>query len=145
MEDFKSIGIKDYLLDNSKAKKMDDALPILFFSKENIELALNAHRYDILLAMLPSFLLIDSLFSNKITRSQRIEQLTFGCSLVVTYYIEYTKYDFDYGLQRRNKDKGKNMHMTLHDPISAKKYISLTISLVKVLSDQRSVHLGVMR
>ncbi|KAK8853622.1 hypothetical protein M9Y10_017183 [Tritrichomonas musculus] len=142
VEDFKSIGIKDYLLDNSKAKKMDDALPILFFSKENIELALNAHRYDILLAMLPSFLLIDSLFSNKITRFQRIEQLTFGCSLVLTYYIEYTKYDFDNGLQRRNKDKGKNMHMTLHDPIWAKKYISLTISLVKVLSDQRNVHLG---
>lgn len=39
------------------------------------------------------------------TRSQQIEHLTFGCSLVLTYYIEYTKYDFDKGLQRRNKKK----------------------------------------
>lgn len=46
------------------------------------------------------------------TRSQQIEHLT--------YYIEYTKYDFDKGLQRRNKNKRKNMHMILHNNIWTK-------------------------
>lgn len=92
--------------------------------------------------MLPSFLLINSIFSDQLTRSQRIEQLTFGCSLVLIYYNEYMRYDFDNGLQRRNKNKGSNLHMTLHDPIWARKYISLTISLANVLSDQRYIHLG---
>ena len=88
------------------------------------------------------FLLINAIFSEQLTRYQRIEQLKFSCSLVLIYFNEYIRYDFDNGLQRRNKDKGNNPNMTLHNPIWARKYISLTISLANVLSDKRSIHLG---
>lgn len=142
VNDLKALGIKDYILDNSKAKKMDDNLPLLLFSHENIKKALDAGRFDIVLALLPSFLLINAIFSAELTREKRIEQLTFGFSIVSTYFNDYLKYDFQGGLQRRNKNGGHNKHMTLFDPIWMKKYMSLTISLSKILIDRRHIHLG---
>ena len=102
---------------------MDDNLPLLFFSQESIERAINAERYDIALSMLLSFLLINSLFSPELNRSQRIE-LSFGCSLAITYLQEYNCYDFETGLQIRSRQGSTNLHMTLFDPIWLKKYIS---------------------
>lgn len=60
IEDFKLINIKDYVFDGSKSKKMDDNLPLLFFTFENIEAAIALKRYDLVLALLPCYLLINS-------------------------------------------------------------------------------------
>ena len=49
------INIKDYVLDRSKSKKMDDELPLLFFAFENIEEAIALKRYDLVLASLLFF------------------------------------------------------------------------------------------
>lgn len=86
---------------------MDDNLALLFFSCENIMKAIHAHRYDILIALLPSYLLTNAVLSTKLTREQRIEQLTFGFSLVVTYYHEYIVYDFQNGKQSSSRNGGK--------------------------------------
>ena len=143
-EDFKDLNIKDYILDPSKSKKMDDNLPILLFSRENVEKAIQMERYDLLLSLLPSYLLINAVFSPDLTREQRVEQLTFGFSIVITYYNDYILYDFQNGLQSRNRMGGKNQFMTLYDPIWMKKYLSLTISLSKSLSDHHKIHLGAL-
>lgn len=82
VEDFKALGIKDYILDKSKTKKMDDD------------------------------------------------------------YNDYSQYDFNSGLQSRNRNGGQNNHMTLYDPIWLKKYMSLTVSLSLILKDNKPVHLG---
>lgn len=142
IDDLKDIGIKEYLLDPSKSKKMDDNLPLLLFSQENIEKALLKKRYDIVLSMLPSYLLANSLFSTELNRNQRIEQLSFGCSIALIYYNDYINYNFEKGKQSRSRQGGTNQHMTLFDPIWLKKYISLTTSLVQVIREQKEVHLG---
>lgn len=143
-DDLLDIGFNEYLLDSSKQKKMDDNLALLFFSHENIMKAIHAHRYDILIALLPSYLLTNAVLSTKLTREQRIEQLTFGFSLVVTYYHEYIVYDFQNGKQSSSRNGGKNPNMTLFDLSWMKKYLSLTISLCKILIDPRAVHLGAL-
>ena len=50
IDDLRSIGIKEYLLDLSKTKKMDDNLPLLLFPQENIEKEIIPKKYNILLA-----------------------------------------------------------------------------------------------
>lgn len=59
-DSFKELGIKDYVF---KSKKMDDKLAILFFSRENIEMAIQMKRYDLLLTLLPSCLLLNAILS----------------------------------------------------------------------------------
>ena len=140
--DLIEIGIKEYILDSSKTKKMDDNLPLLLFSRENIEKAINAKKYNILLALLPSYLLLNSVLSTELTRAQRIEQLTYGFALVFTYYHDFLSYDFQNGLQSSSRNGGHNQHMTLFDIKWMKKYLSLVISLVKILVDPKAVHLG---
>ena len=144
VNDFKDIGVKDHVLDASRAKKMDDHLPLQLFSQENVQNAILMERYDLLLALLPSYLLINAVMESDLTREQRIERITFGFSIVCTYYNDYLKYDFEKGKQRRNRLGGQNKWMTLYDIIWMKKYMTLAISLTKVLIDPRSVHLGAL-
>ncbi|KAK8899123.1 hypothetical protein M9Y10_001424 [Tritrichomonas musculus] len=121
---------------------MDDDLPLLFFSSENVETAMRIGRIDLLLALLPCYLLLSSVLSEGLNREQRLEKLNLGFSIALTYYKEYVNYDFTKGLQSRNRNGGNNRHMTLFDPIWLKKYLTLTYSLSKVLIDLDAVHLG---
>ena len=112
--------------------------------QESISNAITHERFDLLLALLPSYLLINSVMSEHLTRAQRIEQLSSGFALVATYYNEYLIYDFQNGLQSSSRAGGKNNFMTLFDLIWMKKYMSLTLSLTKVLNDNREIHLGAL-
>lgn len=46
IDDLKDIRIKEYLLDPSKSKKMDNSLPLLLFSQENIKKSLLKKSYE---------------------------------------------------------------------------------------------------
>ena len=54
-------------------------------------------RYDLLLALLPSYLLINSVMSPELIREERIEQLIFGFAIVCTTILEdfVISYDSD--------------------------------------------------
>lgn len=80
---------------------MDDDLPLLFFSSENVETAMRIGRIDLLLALLPCYLLLSSVLSEGLNREQRLEKLNLGFSIALTYYKEYVNYDFTKGLQSR--------------------------------------------
>ena len=139
--DFVIIGIPQYVLDDSHIKKMDDMLPLLMFHPKNIEEALVIERFDLIISLLPSTLLVHAILSESITRSERIESLTFGFCIIMIYYFEYKNYN---GLQKKRRDKGRNKLMTLFDPIWMKKYMSLTISLANVIGNPKEVHLGAL-
>lgn len=81
---------------------------------------------------------------NNLTREQRLEQLSLGFSIVAIYYNKYLSYDFETGLQPRNRDGGKNKHMALFDLIWMKKYMNLYLSLTRVLINLKAVHLGTL-
>ncbi|KAK8887912.1 hypothetical protein M9Y10_038971 [Tritrichomonas musculus] len=98
VNDFLDIGGPAYVLDQSRSKKMDDTLPIQLFSQKYIKNAISI-LCDLLLALLPSYLLINSVLTPELTRSQRIELLTFGFAIVSTYYNDYIIYDFKNGKQ----------------------------------------------
>lgn len=106
---------------------MDDFLQILFHSSDNIESVAHMEHFNIILALLSSYLL-------ELTREKRIEIRIFVFSINATYFCDYLQF-----LWRKTKQKqklGKSRHITLLDPIWCKKYISLTILLVKALIDQ---------
>lgn len=58
VDSFRDIGVKDHVLDSSKSKKMDDNLPLQFFSQENIRASIRIGRFDLLIALLPCYLLM---------------------------------------------------------------------------------------
>ena len=140
-KEYEIIGIPQYVLDDSQMKKMDDMLPLLMFHPRNIEQALMISRYDLIISLLPSTLLVHAILSEEITRSERIEALTLGFCILMIYYFEYKDYS---GKQSKRRDKGRNKLMTLFDPIWIKKYMSLTISLTRVIADRKEVHLGAL-
>lgn len=72
---------------------MDDDLPLLFLSSENVEKTIRNWGINLLLARLPCNLL-SSVLSKCLSKEQRAEKLNFGFSIALTYYNEYVKYDF---------------------------------------------------
>ncbi|KAK8837957.1 hypothetical protein M9Y10_035901 [Tritrichomonas musculus] len=77
---------------------MDDDLPLLFLSSENVEKAIRIWRISLLLALLLCHLLSSVLFKC-LSKEQRAEKLNFCFSIALTYYNEYVKYDFSNGSQ----------------------------------------------
>lgn len=85
--DLEEYGLSEYILCNDKSRKMEDDLAQKFFSIEVIQNILRKEDIPLLCAMLPSALLLNSLHSKELSRSQRIDELLFGVSIVLIYYI----------------------------------------------------------
>lgn len=56
---------------------MDDDLPFLFFSAENIQAAIKLERYDLVLGLLPCYLLLSSVLSQDLTKSPKTRTIKF--------------------------------------------------------------------
>ena len=143
-ENFETVGIPHWLLDNAKYLKMDDGLPLRLFTFENVQKCVLNERYDLAYALIPCTLLVTAIMDDNIDRSSRIEMLQIGYSIVFLYLAEleqYSNFKKD-RLQRTSKNGGKCQHVTLMDKKFCSKYLSLCSSLVYVLKDPRSVALG---
>ena len=85
-EDFKSIGIPPYLLDDNKGRKMEDDLPKKFFSLLYTEKIIQKEDYELLISMLPSTLILESLHNKNLSRQMTIDYFLFGASIVIIFY-----------------------------------------------------------
>lgn len=143
-DNFATVGIPPWLLDDSKYLKMDDGLPLRLFTFENVEKCVLNERIDLAYALIPCTLLVTAIMDDKIDRSSRIEMLQLGYSIVFLYLEEleqYSKFKKN-RLQRTSKNGGKCQHVTLMDKKFCSKFLSLCSSLVYVLKDPQSVALG---
>lgn len=143
-ENFESVGIPKWILDDAKYLKMDDGLPLKLFTIENVEKCVMSGRIDLAYALIPCTLLITAVMNEEIDRFMRIEMLSIGYAIVFLYLSEleqYSKHKKE-RLQKTSKNGGKNVHLTLMDKKFCSKYLSLCSSLVYVLSETDAVHLG---
>lgn len=138
IQDLTSIGISDWILDPSQSKKMDDLLPLMIFNLDNIVKAANLGKFEIAIALLPSTLLAEAVLNQDLTRSERLQFLSYSWSFfyVYRYYIKKSPN------QNPKKMKGKNNSMCPYDSNTLDKVLSLIYSLCCILKDPRSVHMG---
>lgn len=86
VDDLENIGIPQYILDDNKGRKMEDGLPKKMFSLLNIQIILDREDYSLLISMLPSTLLMESLHNDDLSRKSTIDFLLLGASIVIIYY-----------------------------------------------------------
>jgi hypothetical protein len=137
-QDFADLGIPNYLLNESHALKMDDTVAILFFETKYISRAIEEES-PALLALLPSTILLLSIFNAELRRDERYELLQLGFALV---YIYYQTLKENHAQIERNCASGKTM--TMFDQQWCRKYLATTFSILKVLEFNEDVHLGAL-
>lgn len=65
-DNFATVGIPPWLLDDSKYLKMDDGLPLRLFTFENVEKCVLNERIDLAYALIPCTLLVTAIMDDKI-------------------------------------------------------------------------------
>ena len=88
--EFLSIEIPVWVLDNSNARKMDDKLPLMMYHRQNLYKAILKSNLSLVIALLPSVLLIDSVFNEDLERKDRLDCLSL-CFAMCYIYREYYK------------------------------------------------------
>ena len=143
-ENFQSVGIPSWILDEAKYLKMDDGMPLRLFTHENIEKCVYSGRIDLAYALIPCTLLNYAMMKKKIDRSSRIEMISIAYSIVFLYLCELEQYSGHKKerLQTTSKSAGKGKYVTLMDKKWCYKFLSLCQSVICVLFDPQAVDLG---
>ena len=144
VQDFEESGIVPWVLDSSQVRKMDDFLPLMMFTGENIFHALDIGKPSVFLCLLPVTLLISAVMETELTRKQRMNYLSQAWAMFWCYKQAYTKSLPHISKQKERKMKGSNEAMAIYDKNTCDKALSLCYALSKVIADSRPVHLGAL-
>lgn len=136
-----NLGIPNYLLDGERARKMEDALPLKLFSRENLEKVIGHKNYELAFCMLPTTLLMESLHSEGLSREQRINLLLFGSSLVLIYYVTFFNFTDKPSKTRAEAVRDVRSHSAF-TLTWCREYISVTIGIANLLATEENIHLG---
>lgn len=142
--DFEKIGIVPWILDPSQMRKMDDFLPLMLFSRENLMMALEKKMYGPCLALLPMTLALTAVMDRELTRQERLDYLSTSWAFFWCYKQAYNFSKRDDLGQTTQRTKGTNEKMAIYDEITLDKGMSLFYSLSRVISDPKAVHLGAL-
>lgn len=137
----KRAGIQEYILDDEKARKMEDDLAQKFFAPEILLNIYNNRDIPLLTCMLPSSLLLDSIHSKDLSKLERIEELLFGASIVYLYYFHQES--ILQNLSKKTSPTKKDFKTQIcFDQQWCCEYISIAFSIAHVLLTDEKVNLG---
>lgn len=139
--DLEDIGIPCYLLDDNKGRKMEDDLPKKLFSMENIRKIININDFHLLIAMLPSTLLMESIHNKNLNRQATIDYLMFGASIVMIYFF-MLKHITKNELTIYKIHSNTYMNKICFTEDWCKHYIFTTINIVSLLITEKNINLG---
>ena len=142
VEHFRQVGIVEWVLDSSQARKMDDFLPLMMFNPEHVLRAVELNMPEVACVLLPATLLITAVMEQNLSRQQRLDYLSTAWAFFWCYLVSYTEVAQEKRGQTVSRQKGQNPHMQIYDVNTLDKGLSLCYSLSKVISDGRPVHLG---
>lgn len=135
------LGVPEYLLDDEKARKMEDSLAQRLFSAETIQKIYDSGDIPLLICMLPSALLLDSLHNKGLSRQERIDELLFGASIVYLYYFEQENQFQKLTNKTTPTRKQYKSQIAFNQPWCAE-YLSVTFSITYLLLTEECVNLG---
>ena len=95
---------------------------------------------------MPSTLLIEAVLNENYTKSQRLNLLSFGYSIIYIYYTELQAYTSEGTIkpQSTSKSKGEGKCVTLFEKKFCQKYMALCASLSNQISKKGCVDLGAL-
>lgn len=85
--DLEEVGVPQYLLDDNKGRKMEDMLPKKLFSLQKIIKTMEKGDIHLLIYMLPSTLLLESIHIRELSIQATINYLLFSASIMMIYYF----------------------------------------------------------
>ena len=140
-KDLKNIGVPPYLLDDNKGRKMEDDLPKKLFSLLYIQKIMESGDFNLLISMLPSTLLMQSLYSTNLSRQATIDHLLLGASIVLIYYImsQYVSNGTDENLNSRINEHKKKICFNYD---WCEEYIFTTICIAVLLYTEEIIDVG---
>jgi hypothetical protein len=140
--DLEMLGIPSYLLSGEQARKMEDNLPLLLFTKETLIEILKMGHLRLFFAMLPSTLLLESIHSEFLNRQQRIDLLMIGASVILLYeFYKKVLRDNNYHFAEHTYNKIASTADCFKSDWSYE-YISVTLSTAMLLCREEMLDLG---
>ena len=139
--DYVNMKFPSYIVDSSSARKMDDGLARRFFDTEMLQNIKTDKDLSLLISFLPSVLMLDSILMPKLRRSDRIDMLLFGMSLVLIYYYCEIKTENDVKQSQYMpiREYKNNSPFTLNWCIE---YMATCFGIVYALLTEKKVYLG---
>lgn len=141
IETLLKVGIPQYVLADERARKMEDDLPLKMFSSETIHKIVQANNIQLLTAMLPTALLLDTIHTENLTRITRIEQLLFGAAIVLNYYVIQNEYINNPKKLKRTERKQYKLYNCFSQQWCIE-YISLTVCMASFIQTEKQIDLG---
>lgn len=129
-EDLHEVGIPEYILDDSRCKKMEDIYPLIMFNYKILANIVSS-KPELLPIFAPLTLLCEAIFNYKLTRTERLQNITIAFSFMLLYREEIK-------LQQSPREN------CVFDMIFCNKFISLCQSLSVIISNPKAVHLGAL-
>ena len=86
-KDLIDLGIPHYLLDDNKGRKMEDDLPLKLFNLQTIQRIMKDGDFHLLISMLPSTLILESLHRESLSKQSTVDYLLFGSSIILLFYL----------------------------------------------------------
>lgn len=129
-EDMIAVGIPEYVLNDSKSKKMEDLFPLLMFNMKIVKSIIDQKKYHMIPYFLPCALILESVFTSDMSRSKRLKYITIAFSLMWIYHHEITEV--------------RNVFPNVFDKVFCEKFISLSLSFAIVISKNTEIHLGAL-
>lgn len=139
--DFEDIGVPRYVVDDEKARKMEDSLPQRLFSAKVIHSIFKKGDIPFLTCMLPSALLLDAIHNERLRRQERIDELLFGASIILLYYLCISKLPEHYEVSGLTHESHGQADVPF-DTNWCYEYISATFSISYMLATEKVVNLG---
>jgi hypothetical protein len=141
-KDLTRLGIPSYLMSQDQVRKMEDSLPLKLFTLQTLGRIIDDDNPRLFFAMLPSTFLLESIHSDLLSRSERIEYLMIGASLLLLYELyknELAK--CNYVIKDKKYDRIPRGRECFTSAWSAE-YISVAFSIVSLLYTEDTLHLG---
>lgn len=136
-----NVGIPSYVLDDDLSRKMEDSLPMKMFAPEILANIVDSEDIHLLIGMLPTALLLDAIHSKYLTRISRIEELLFGASIVMIYYLVQKEFLENEDLLPKNEHASYKAFSCFSEEWCLE-YLSLTLSASAYIATEKNVDLG---
>lgn len=139
--DLEAIGIPPYILDDNKARKMEDQLPKKLFNLQTIHKIVEIEDLELLISMLPSSLLLESIHRKELDCQDTIDYLLFGSSIVMIYYLmQKHVIDNKLPIYENNKEEYRKKMCFTED--WCKQYIFTTIGIASCIITEQCLDTG---
>jgi hypothetical protein len=140
--DLEILGIPPYLLSCEQVRRMEDSLPKMLFTAQNLNAIADMNNPLLFFAMLPSTLLLESIHSDCLSRQERIDLLMIGACLMILYgsyrkLMALFKYEIADVTYTNWKDEDQ-----CFTNCWCCEFISSCLSIVELLGTEETLHTG---